>query len=244
MEFRMDFSFRIVMDCAYYAINLLFYKIIFINSSTLAGWNESQAFVFVAAFCVVDGLQMTLFSNNMWMLPNLVNKGGLDYYLLRPISSLFFISLRDFAVNSFINLLFASGILWWAIAQYPDPFETWKVVVFIFLMINGCFLHQILHLLMILPVFWIHSGRGLEQIFYGLTRVMERPDQIFSGVLRILFTTILPFSIMASFPARFLFESGNEATLLSHMFLVTCLMGFLLAFVWNRALKNYSSASS
>ena len=62
---------------------------------------------------------MTVFANNMWWLPIAVNRGDLDYYLVRPVSSLFFLSLREFAANSFLNLLLATGILVWALARYP-----------------------------------------------------------------------------------------------------------------------------
>ena len=45
----------------------------------------------------------------MWWLPMLINRGDLDYYLVRPVSTLFFVSFRDFAANSFVNLVIATG---------------------------------------------------------------------------------------------------------------------------------------
>ena len=61
--------------------------------------------VFVGSVFVADALIMTVFSNNLWWLPIYVNRGDVDYYLVRPVSSLFMLSLRDFAANSFLNLL-------------------------------------------------------------------------------------------------------------------------------------------
>ena len=108
-EFRVDFSFRIVMDCVFYAVNLTFFTLLYNQRDQIGGWTIDQAYIFVAAFFFVDALHMTLFSNNMWWLPILVNKGDLDYYLVRPVSSLFFLSLREFAATSFINLIIATG---------------------------------------------------------------------------------------------------------------------------------------
>ena len=115
MEFRFDFSFRVFMDFAYYGIQIAFYNVIFLQTTALGGWNRDQALVFMGGYLVVDGIAMTFFSNNLWWLPTAVNRGDLDYYLTRPVSSLFFLTLRDFPANSLINLVFALGILAWAV---------------------------------------------------------------------------------------------------------------------------------
>ena len=108
LEYRMDFWFRIVMDCMFYVVELIFFTILYQHTDMLGGWNYDQILIFVSGFLVIDAIHMTVFSNNMWWMPILVNKGDLDYYVVRPVSSLFFLSLRDFAANSFLNLLIAS----------------------------------------------------------------------------------------------------------------------------------------
>ena len=109
LEFRIDFFFRVFMDLVYYGVNIAFYGVIFLHTELLGGWTRDQSLVFMGGFLLVDAIVMTLFSNNIWWLPILINRGDLDYYLLRPVSSLFFLSVRDFAVNSFINLRVRGG---------------------------------------------------------------------------------------------------------------------------------------
>jgi ABC-2 type transport system permease protein len=108
------------MDTVFYAVNLVGLRLIFEHTKVLAGWDFSQACLFLAMFLVVDGIFMTVFSANMWLLPIAINKGELDYYLLRPASSLFFLGLREFSSSSLINLACAIGILAWAIGQQAD----------------------------------------------------------------------------------------------------------------------------
>src|SRR5690606_30770987 len=91
MQFRFDFFFRIIMDCIFYLVNILFYKVLFEHTGGIGGWTESQVLIFTSSFLMMDAIQMTITSNGVWMIPNLVNKGELDYYLLRPVSSLFFL---------------------------------------------------------------------------------------------------------------------------------------------------------
>ena len=243
MEFRVDFFFRIFMDLLFYAVNIAFFKILFLHTNLLAGWNESQAMVFVAGFLFVDALNMTIFSNNLWWIPTLVNKGDLDYYLVRPVSSLFFLTLREFAANSFLNLLMTVGILYWAITSYTGVFTYWQVFAFILFLLVGTVTWAFLHLIFILPVFWTHSGRGLSNIFYSIGRVSEKPDRIFNGWARKIFTTVLPFSVINSFPARLIVEEFSWSVVF-HIISVTTAVCIILALLWRYSLRSYSSASS
>ena len=62
MEFRLDFFFKIIMDCMFYVVNLGFYKILFLTTPILAGWSEDQTMVFVSSYLLVDALHMTVFA--------------------------------------------------------------------------------------------------------------------------------------------------------------------------------------
>ncbi|MBI3534918.1 MAG: ABC-2 family transporter protein [Deltaproteobacteria bacterium] len=243
LEFRFDFTFRIVMDCVYYFVNIYFYKILFIHSLQIAGWSEPQMMIFISGYLLIDALNMTLFSNNTWAIPILVNRGDLDYYMLRPVSTFFFISLRDFAANSFINLLITIGIMTWSFAHYPVSLPAINIVLYLVFIINGLFLYHAMNMLFIIPVFWTHSVFGFREVFWGFVRVLERPDQIYDGWIRKLFTFILPFCLMASFPAKLLFESLNSLVII-HIIFVTSMFWGLVMLLWHLALRHYSSASS
>ena len=122
MEFRLDFGFRIVMEGMFYALQFAFFAILYRHTALLGGWTADQAIVFVCGYFLIDAIHMTVFSNNLWWFPVFVNRGDLDYYLVRPVSTLFFMSLRDFAANSFVNLLIASGLLVWSLVRFKALF--------------------------------------------------------------------------------------------------------------------------
>jgi len=243
MEFRLDFFFRFVMDLAYYGVNVVLFETLFLHTDTLGGWDIHEARVFMAGFLVVDAINMTVFSNNFYWLPTYINRGDLDYYLVRPVSSLFFLTLRDFAANSFMNLLCAVGILVWALAGNPDPLPLARLPVFALALVCGALIHAMIHMLTILPSFWFESSGGLQVLFYNMARLMERPDRIYTGAVRILLTTVLPFALIASFPARFFWE-GLDAGLLAHFLAVMAGLGGLVLLLWKLGLRRYSSASS
>jgi ABC-2 type transport system permease protein len=243
MEFRLDFSFRILMDIVYYIINVFLFAILYRHTNMIAGWTHDQMMVFVGSYLLVDAINMTFFSSNMWWLPYYINRGDLDYYLIRPVSPLFFLSLREFSANSFVNLIIAAGIFTWTLISYSGPWGVLDLLGLILLLLNGSLVLYCIQMLMILPVFWTQSARGFIDLFYTLELAIERPDRIFKGWLRILFTVIMPFALIASFPARFFIEGFDKMTFL-HLTTVSLSLWGVMLFVWRRGLRIYSSASS
>lgn len=243
MEFRVDFYFRVFMDCMYYAFQFLFFKVIYLHTDLLAGWNQPQITIFIAGFIFIDALNMTVFANNCWWFPIYVNRGDLDYYLTKPVSTLFFLSLREFAANSFLNLIIACVILSWALVSYPLDLSIFKIIGYIFFLLLGTFMYFLTHFLFLLSVFWTQSPRGFGDVYYAVSHTIERPDRIFKGAIRVLFTYIIPFSVMASYPARFLLENNSQQIVLTILGMSATLF-FVVIVIWKRGLRNYSSASS
>jgi ABC-2 type transport system permease protein len=243
LEFRLDFFFRVLMDGLWYAMNLTFFDLLHRHTPLLGGWDEAQVRVFAGSLFVADAMHMTFFSNNLWWFPTYVNRGDLDYHLLRPVSSLFFLSLRDFAVNSFVNLLMALGILAWALASYPEPLSATALAAYAGAMLLGVVIHYVTLMLFTLPVFWMQGGSGMRDLFYVVDRFAGRPDGLWRGGLRRILTTVVPMALVASFPTRVLFEDGRGALLL-HMLAVAAAGFGVLLFVWRRGLAAYGSASS
>ncbi|MBI2933157.1 MAG: ABC-2 family transporter protein [Planctomycetes bacterium] len=243
MEFRMDFFFRIGMDALWYFVNLAFFWVLYRHTASLGGWGYDQVLVFVGGVFFVDALHMTIFSNNLWWLPITINKGDLDYYLVRPVSSLFFLSLRDFAANSFVNLFMALGVLAWTLAHFPEPLGALPVTLYIAMLFLGLFLYYVLHMLFLIPSFWMHTGGGLREIFYALEPYATRPHGVFRGWVRRILVSLLPFALIMSFPAQALLED-LALPVLAHMAGATAAAFLLMLWLWRRGLRAYVSASS
>lgn len=243
LEFRLDFFFRIAMDAVFYLVTLAFFRTLYAHSEWLGGWSLDQIYVFVCGYLLVDALYMTIFSNNVWWLPIAVNRGDLDYYLTRPVSSLFFLSLREFAVSSFVNVLMALGLVGWAIARYPAPLSAPRVLLFFAFLGLGTYLLYCVRVLFLIPVFWLQSGNGLLEISWSLTHLGERPVQIYDRWLRLVLSTVLPMAFIATLPASVLFDGVTAGGLLRAL-TVALAFTVLLQWAWNRGLAVYASASS
>lgn len=242
-EFRFDFFVRIVMDIVYYTVNILFYKVLFTHTNLLAGWSEGQALIFVAGYLLVDAVIMAVFADNLFFLPNLIQSGDLDYYLVRPVSSLFFVSVRSFSASSSVNVLIALSFLAWALGHGSSEVHFSRLPLFLLLLMNGAFLHYIISMFLNTLVFWTHSGRGLLGVAWSLGKFMERPHKIFTGKLRLVLLSLLPYGLMASVPADYLF-GGASAWTVAYIFVWSAIVFALMTACWRKGLRSYSSASS
>jgi ABC-2 type transport system permease protein len=243
MQFRLDFFFRVFMDALWYGQYLAFFRILHDHVDQVGGWTRDETRLFAATLFVMDALQMTLFSNNLWHLPGSVNRGDLDYHLVRPVSTLFFVSLRDFAANSFLNLVIAVSILVWAFAAHPEPISLARVALFVALLPVAGLIHFCCQILFLLPVFWTHSGNGLRDLYWSLDTYVARPEGVFTGWVRRVLVSLLPLALVVSFPVRALFDPQPLLIALHMLVVATCAFAVLL-FVWRRGLRAYASASS
>lgn len=243
MEFRVDFFFRVGMDTLWYAMYLTFFTVLFRHTGMLGGWDFDQCLIFAASLFVADAVQMTVFSNNMWWLPIYVNRGDVDYYLVRPVSSLFFLSVRDFAANSFLNLLLAIAVLVWALARYPEPLGAGTIVVYAVLLLAGALISYAVQMIFIIPVFWLQSRAGLREIAWSFSRFGSRPHRVYTGWVRRVLLSVLPYAFVASYPVHMLLEGVTGERLL-HTFAIVFGAMTLMIWFWGRALRSYASASS
>ncbi len=243
MEFRVDFFFRILMDSVFYLISLGFFGILFQHTSALAGWNLDQVLIFISSLFFLDAVHMTLVANNYWAFPDLVNQGKLDYYLIRPVAPLFFLTLREFAANSFLNLFIAIGILAWSFVRYPGELGMGPIALHVVLLLVGVYLHTLLYLIFLIPVFWLQHAEGSRSLFFGIELLAERPHRIYQGALKRLLLSVIPFAVLISLPTYLLFE-GATLTGLGHIALVTAGLTVATYLFWRIGLRAYSSASS
>jgi ABC-2 type transport system permease protein len=241
MQFRAELGFRILMDIAFYAIFLGFYKIIYSHTPSLGGWNEEQAIIFVSGFMVVDALQMTFFADMYHSFQLLYRQGALDHYLTKPISSWFFVGFRYINFASLANVLISGSILTWAIMRYQGTLHWWAIAVYILLLMGAAFLYFLVLFSLLMVVFWWENADAMMGIYFEGVNFASRPHHIFKGMVRGVLLTIVPFSVFASVPAQALFEQVGWSSVLHVVLVIIAFLGINLT-LWTMGLKRYASS--
>ncbi len=242
-EFRFDFIARVTMDLTFYAIQFLLFHVLYLHAQTIGGFDSESAQFFVAAVCLTDALIMCIFADNMWTFAELINKGELDYYLTRPVSSLFFVSVRRFAASSFVNLLCAVAIFAWLWARTSLEIPPARALIYFWMLFQGSVIFYCLNMLLNSAQFWMQSSRGILHMAWTVMKLGEKPDTIYPGRFRWMLLSILPVAMISSVPTRVLL-GGDLWTLLGMQTAILAIFLALNIWVWNRGLRVYSSASS
>jgi ABC-2 type transport system permease protein len=105
-------------------------------------------------------------------------------------------------------------------------------------------IHYSLMFLMATASFWTVRAQGMVMAYYNLFSIARVPDAVFRGAFRTVFTLAVPMLLVANVPVKVLTEklsSPSEITLMLAMS-ATCFLVSKL--VWDRALTQYTSASS
>jgi ABC-2 type transport system permease protein len=242
LQFKWDFALRILMDCVYYIVQFLFFKSLLSHFPLIEGWNASLIYIFISGYIFIDALMMTFCANNLWWIPEHINRGTLDYYLTKPISSLFFCLFRDFAADSMINLGITLSLLTYSVY----PYGLVRGLSYVLLLVCSTVLMLGLHTLLITLNFWSPSVNGLKNMTWEMAKIAERPDSIYKGWARKIFTTVIPYCLVVSFPLRIVFIEQGEARyhLIFQFFLTLLLFWTGIILLWKKGTRIYSSASS
>ena len=85
-------------------------SIFFQNNTSIGGWGFEQALIIQGIYTVLNGITNTWFNPNLTEIVKHIREGTLDFVLLKPIDSQFFISLKKINPSGFLEIILLSLI--------------------------------------------------------------------------------------------------------------------------------------
>lgn len=223
---------------AVYTLSLLYRE----PGQTLSGWTWHEALLVTAIFTLLDGFQATFLAPNRMQVSELVRNGGLDFVLLKPIDSQFWISARQISLWGIPRAVLglglmvyagnAAGLSIWDYAQAVIPITCAAVV-----------LYSLGYLLSTLSV-WFIKLYNITIAMHSLLEAGRYPIQAYPAVYRVLFTFVLPVAFLTTVPAQSMLGKPNSLSWLVGAMAVAAGMFAASRWFWRFALKSYTSASS
>ena len=244
MEFKMNFIFEIFIDAVYYGALFFFFHIIFQFTDSLGDFSKDAVVIFLITLYISDLLYVFFLGGNVFEVNNKVKSGDLDYILLKPINSQFFISCRYVTTNALISLTILIGLLIRLTYIYHgDQILIINFVFYIFSIILGIFIFYSVEFIISCLAFWFRNFSYAGWLASELTKYSRRPDSIYRSWFRKTLFTIFPMAMICSVPSRILLFGPNISLLVLQFFIALCFL-LLTIVVWKRGLLRYESASS
>src|SRR5262249_12655368 len=111
LEFRGNFWAKLVTNLGWLTMLVLFLKVLFANTQSVAGWDEGHMFLLTGTFMLSRSLTDLLFSLNLSKIPEMVRLGTMDFVLTKPVPSLFYVSARYLSLDEIGSIFGAIAVL-------------------------------------------------------------------------------------------------------------------------------------
>src|ERR1017187_2639326 len=114
MSFKGNFLLWIVVELAWFGLQLAFVGVIFSQTTTVGTWTVWQVVLLTGTSSFIQQIYQAFFLVNCTNLSELVRTGKMDFLLLLPVNTRFLVSMRQVDLPSFANAAFAVCIMIYA----------------------------------------------------------------------------------------------------------------------------------
>ncbi len=243
MEFRANFWAKMFYNLLWLGFFLATLKIIYRHTEAIADWTEPEALVLAATLYFLDALITAFFYFGLSELPTMVRQGTLDYVLVKPVDSQFWLSLRRVNFDQLGSLMVAVLLGVYALLSlgYIPPLT--NILLYLGMVAMGVLIFYSFHFMMMTLSIWLVRVENLWVLSDVFAQIGRFPTDVFDAVLRRLFTYVLPVAFLATIPAKALLGKASSGFLL---FATLWALAFFIAgrLFWRFALRSYTSASS
>jgi ABC-2 type transport system permease protein len=242
LEFRSSFALTAASTLFGSVFSIVLAMQVFSNVREVAGWDLDRMFVLTGTYLIVRGFGSALVQPNMQRLADMVNKGELDFVLVRPISSQFLVSARY--VNFGALLTSIVGLSYVAIGLGRLGLVPGPVEILTYVLTLGCALLSVyaIWFMSVTMVLWSGRINNISSAFDAFMIIGRMPSDIYRGVISTVMTFVLPVAAVATLPSKALLGVLEPALAPYQLGLAALLLWGSHRF-WNYSLRQYTSAS-
>ncbi|HEX6291553.1 MAG TPA: ABC-2 family transporter protein [Herpetosiphonaceae bacterium] len=243
LEYRANFVVHGLFSIGWTAWVWFGLAVFYQHRPTLAGWSYHEALLVVGMFQVFSGLIEALLRPNIQAIIEHVRKGTLDFVLLKPLDSQFFVSTRQIVFWKLLDMLVGFGVVGYALLQLGVRPGIGALAMFVIMFVLGAVMLYSVWIALITSAFWFVRVDNISELIYSFFEAGRFPVNVFRGAVRFVLTFIVPIAFMTTFPAAVLIDKLDWRYVWLAGPLALGLFGLSVWF-WRFALRFYTSASS
>lgn len=242
LEFRLNFAISVAEGLAQLGIAVALALLIYQFAGEVFGWSAAELLLLVGIYRVVEGLINMLLVPNLRAIPGYVRTGELDFALLRPVSSQYYVSLRWLSLHEAVNVVTGLGLAIYAAGRAGVTAGPTELLAAFVLLASGVALLYAAWFAATMLAFWLVRVDNVGDVFYTLLDAGRYPLAFFPGPLRVLLTFVVPVGVATTFPAESLLgRSDPRLVAIAAVMAVVALLG--TGWLWRVSLRWYTGAS-
>lgn len=243
MEYPANFVLELLAEVGNLAGSLFVLSLLYGPGQNLGGWSWNAALVVLGFYTLLEGLTSTLFQPNLSTIVTHVQNGTLDFVLLKPIDSQFWLSLRTFSPWGLPGMVMGAGLILVAALRAgavlgPDTVAATAVL----LLASAAILYSLWFVIAATSIWFVKVWNATEVL--RSTLVAGRyPVSVYPAGLRAFFTFVLPVAFLTTVPAEAVLGRASSSWMVASVAVAAaCLL--ISRSIWRYALRFYTSASS
>lgn len=244
--YRFDMYARIAMAFMHIFYELVGVWIIFGQTDAIRDWTVNHMLVLVGVFRMVAGGIRIIIVPNMRLLLQDIHSGKLDFVLLKPVDAQFLVSVREFVVWRFTDVLLGAAVALYGCIKLTGTVSPDALMRFAVTLAAASAIVYSVWLMLATVCFWFVRIENIEMVFWNVFEAGRYPIVIYRPWVQSMLTFVVPLAFITTIPAAAL--SGGEAAILPHAtwWAVAAGVGMLLlsSWFWRYGLRHYSGASA
>lgn len=241
LEYRLNFLVATLSSLGGLVGSLFGLFLFYRTGYEFQGWSWEEALIVLGIFTVLQGFAATFLAPNLSKIVKQVQEGTLDFVLLKPISSQFWLSARTLSPWGIPDLVFGLLVIGYAGGRLQlSPVSYFVAVpplVFGFLSLYS------LWFMLGATSIWFVKIYNVTEVLRGLLEAGRFPVGAYPIAYRVFFTFVIPVAFLTTVPAQALLGRVAWTWLLGALGLAIALLQISRWF-WRFALRFYTSASS
>ena len=241
LEYRLNFALATLSSVGGLVGSLFGLFLFYRTGYQFQNWSWEEALVVLGIFTLLQGFSATFLAPNLNKIVRQVEEGTLDFVLLKPISSQFWLSTRTLSPWGIPDLLF--GLILIGYAGYQLQLTPWSYLFSLPTLIFGFISLYSLWFMLGATSIWFVKIYNVTEVLRGLLEAGRFPIVAYPVAYRAFFTFVIPVAFLTTVPAQTLLGRGNF-TWVAGSALLAILLLQVSRWFWGFALRFYTSASS
>ena len=241
LEYRLNFVFATIVSLGGLAGSIFSLSLFYRGGYTFAGWRWEEAMVVVGFFTLLEGFASAFLNGSLDQIVKHVEKGTLDFILLKPISTQFWLSTHRVSLWGIPNIIFGAAIVFYAGSKLGLPWTAY-VASLIPLACAMLILYS-LWFMMSTTSIWFTKIYNLTAVLKGIVEAGRFPMIAYPPAYQFFFTFIIPVAFLTTIPSEVLLNRTGFQSSAMAIGLAIGLLWISNRF-WKFALRFYTSASS
>ncbi|KZR77105.1 ABC transporter permease [Prochlorococcus marinus] len=243
LEYQVNMLIDLVAMVGSLAGSIFVLSVFFGQGRELGGWSWEAALVVQGIYTFLDGVSSTWLRPNLGAIVTHVREGTLDFVLLKPIDSQFWVSLRIMAPEGLPEMWLGLVLIVWAASRAGASFSLGTVLVAVLMLcVGGVILYALWFVIAATSIWFVKTWNATE-VLRAVLASGRFPVSAYPPTLRLVFTLVLPVAFLTTVPAEVILGRAAMPMLALGLFLAVIFFVGSRAF-WLFALRYYTSASS